>query len=166
MPAHIDETQLYDADPQTVFAMLQDESFIVHKSEQSGSLEVTADVVDEGDSVRINNRRVMPAKVPGFVKRFLGDTITLDETQHWGAPDEQGHRSAEFSVDFDGQPLAFSGTIDLTGHGEGTAVRTRGALKCSVPLIGGKIENFAAEWIGKYLNKEQRVGQQGLAERF
>lgn len=164
MPAHIDETQHYDADPQTVFAMLRDEAFIIHKCQQSASLDVTADVVDEGDTVRIHNRRVLPAKVPGFVKRFLGSTITLDETQHWGAPDEQGHRSAEFSVDLDGQPLAFSGTIDLTGHGQGTAVRTRGALKCSVPLIGGKVENFAAEWIGKYLKKEERVGQQWLTD--
>jgi hypothetical protein len=30
--------------------------------------------------------------------------------------------------------------------------------------VGGKVENFAAEWIGKYLNKEERVGQQWLAD--
>ncbi len=164
MPAHIDETQHYDADPTTVFAMLRNEEFIVYKCQQSASLEATADVTDEGDTVLIHNRRVLPAKVPGFVKRFLGDTITLDETQHWSAPDEHAERTAEFSVNFDGQPLAFGGTIDITPHGTGTAVRTKGVLKCSVPFIGGKVENFAAEWIGKYLNKEQRVGQQWLAE--
>lgn len=164
MPAHIDEVQRYDADPQTVFAMLSDETFIIYKCQQSASLDVVAEVEDEGDTLRIHNRRVLPAKVPGFVKRFLGDTIPLDETQHWGPADDRGHRSAEFTVDFDGQPLTFAGTIDLTGDGAGTAVRTRGALKCSVPLIGGKVENFAAEWIGKYLNKEQRVGQQWLAD--
>ena len=164
MPAHIDETQHYDADPQTVFAMLSDQDFIVYKCEQSASLEATAEVTDEGDTLQIHNRRVLPAKVPGFLKRFLGDTIPLDETQHWGPANDEGARSAEFSVDFDGQPLAFSGTIDLTPHGEGTAVRTKGALKCSVPLVGGKVENFAAEWIGKYLNKEEKVGQQWLAD--
>jgi hypothetical protein len=164
MPSHIDEVQRYDADPQTVFAMLSDQAFIVYKSEQSASLDVVAEVEDEGDTVRIHNRRVLPAKVPGFVKRFLGDTIPLDEVQHWGPASESGSRSAEFTVDFDGQPLTFSGTIDLTPDGAGTAVRTKGALKCSVPFIGGKVENFAAEWIGKYLNKEERVGQQWLAD--
>jgi hypothetical protein len=164
MPTHIDEVQRYDADPATVFAMLSDEQFIVYKCEQSASLDVVAEVADEGDSVRIHNRRVLPAKVPGFVKRFLGDTIPLDEVQHWGGPNETGSRTAEFTVDFDGQPLAFSGTIDLTPDGSGTAVRTKGALKCSVPLVGGKVENFAAEWIGKYLKKEERVGQQWLAD--
>lgn len=164
MPSHIDEVQRYDADPTTVFAMLCDEQFIVYKCEQSASLEATAEVTDEGDSLRIHNRRVLPAKVPGFVKRFLGDTIPLDETQHWGPASESGSRSAEFTVNFDGQPLTFAGTIDLTPDGHGTAVRTKGALKCSVPLIGGKVENFAAQWIGKYLNKEQRVGQQWLTD--
>lgn len=164
MPSHIDEVQRYDADPATVFAMLCDEQFIVYKCEQSASLEATAEVTDEGDSLRIHNRRVLPAKVPGFVKRFLGDTIPLDETQHWGPASESGSRSAEFTVNFDGQPLTFAGTIDLTPDGHGTAVRTKGALKCSVPLIGGKVENFAAQWIGKYLNKEQRVGQQWLTD--
>lgn len=165
MPAHIDEVQRYDTDPVTVFAMLQDQAFILHKCQQSGSLDVVAEVRDEGDGVRIHNRRVLPAKVPGFVKRFLGDTFPLDEVQHWTQADDTGSRTAQFAVDFDGQPLKFNGTIDLKPDGDGTAVRTRGELKCSVPLIGGKIENFAAEWIGKYLDKEQRVGAQWLADQ-
>ncbi len=165
MPAQIDEVQTYAADTATVFAMLCDEEFIRYKSTQSGSLEVDASVTDEGDSIRIHNRRVMPAKVPGFVKRFLGDTIPLDETQTWGPADEDGTRMAQFTVDFDGQPLSFGGTITLRPHsGGGTAVETSGPIKCSVPFVGGKIEKFAAEWIGKYLNKEQRVGAQWLTD--
>lgn len=164
MPAQIDEIQRYDADPTTVFAMLSDEKFIVYKCEQSASLDVVAEVRPEGDSVRIHNRRVLPAKVPGFVKKFLGDTIPLDETQHWTSADDTGSRTATFDVDFDGQPLTFSGTITLSPDGDGTAVRTRGAIKCSVPFIGGKVEGFASEWIGKYLKKEEKVGQQWLAD--
>ncbi|MCU0295986.1 MAG: DUF2505 domain-containing protein [Candidatus Nanopelagicales bacterium] len=165
MPAQIDEVQTYDADPATVFAMLCDEEFIRYKSTQSGSLEVDATVTEEEDGIRIHNRRVMPAKVPGFVKRFLGDTIPLDETQHWGEADEDGARTAQFTVDFDGQPLSFGGTITLRPHGAGgTAVETSGPIKCSVPFVGGRIEKFAAEWIGKYLNKEQRVGAQWLID--
>jgi Protein of unknown function (DUF2505) len=164
MPAQIDEVQYYHADPETVFAMLADEEFIVHKSTQSGSLDVSAGVVADGDGVRIHNRRVMPAKVPGFVKRFLGDTIPLDETQIWTAADEDGSREAQFTVDFDGQPISFSGTISLRPQDGGTAVETKGPIKCSVPLVGGRIEKFASEWISKYLNKEQRVGAQWLED--
>ena len=164
MPAQIDEIQRYDADPTTVFDMLSDEQFIVYKCEQSASLDVTAEVAPDGDKLRIHNRRVLPAKVPSFVKKFLGDTIPLDETQYWTDADDSGARTATFDVDFDGQPLKFSGTITLSADGEGTAVRTRGAIKCTVPLIGGKVENFASEWIGKYLKKEEKVGQQWLAD--
>jgi hypothetical protein len=165
MAARIDEVQCYDADPETVFAMLSDESFIVHKTKQSGALDVHASVEQEGEGTRIHNRRVMPAKVPGFVKRFLGDTIPMDETQHWGAADDRGSREADFAVEFDGQPIGFSGTISLRPDGVQTAVETKGVIKCTVPLIGGRIEKFAAEWISKYLNKEQRVGAQWLVER-
>ena len=34
----------------------------------------------------------------------------------------------------------------------------------SAAFIGGKVESFAAEWIGKYLAKEQKVGAQWLAD--
>lgn len=164
MAAEIDEVQTYDADPQTVFAMLSDEQYIVYKCEQSASLDVTAEVSEDGDQVRIHNRRVLPAKVPGFVKKFLGDTIPLDETQVWGPPAADGSRTGTFTVDFDGQPLKFSGTIELRPEGDGTAVETRGQLKCTVRIVGGKIEGFAKDWIGKYLNKEERVGNQWLSD--
>jgi hypothetical protein len=164
MPARIDEVQFYDADPETVFAMLADEEFIIHKSTQSGSLDVSASVEVNGDHTRIRNSRVMPAKVPGFVKRFLGDTIPMDETQQWGPPEEDGTRKGDFSVDFDGQPIGFSGTLSLRPEDGGTAVETVGEIKCSVPFLGGRIEKFAAEWISKYLNKEQRVGAQWLVD--
>ena len=164
MPAQIDEVQYYDADPVTVFAMLADEQFIVHKSTQSGSLKVEAAVEEDGDGVRIVNNRVMPAKVPGFVKRFLGDNIPLNETQTWTPAAEDGSREADFAVDFNGQPISFSGTISLRPENGGTAVETKGPIKCTVPLVGGRIEKFAAEWISRYLNKEQRVAAQWLAD--
>ena len=164
MPARIDEVQLYDADPETVFAMLADEEFIVHKSTQSGSLDVSASVEVAGDRTRIRNSRVMPAKVPGFVKRFLGDTIPMDETQNGARRMKSGAREGDFSADFDGQPIGFSGTVSLRPVDGGTAVETVGDIKCSVPFLGGRIEKFAAEWISKYLNKEQRVGAQWLAD--
>ncbi|MEZ5157239.1 MAG: DUF2505 domain-containing protein [Candidatus Nanopelagicales bacterium] len=164
MPALIDEVQRYDADPATVFDMLADEEFIIHKCNQSGSLEVSAGVWANGEQVIIHNRRVLPAKLPGFVKRFVGETLPLDETQTWGPVAEDGSRKAEFVVDFDGQPIAFSGTITLLPRGDQTEVETKGAIKCSVPLVGGKIERVAAEWIAKYLNKEQRVGEEWLLD--
>lgn len=164
MAAQIDEVQTYPADPATVFAMLADEAYIVYKCEQSASLDVTAEVSQNDGEVRIHNRRVLPAKVPGFVKKFLGDTIPMDETQIWGPAAADGSRTGTFTVDFDGQPLAFSGTLELRPDGDGAAVETKGDLKCSVPFLGGKVEGFAKEWIGKYLNKEQRVGNQWLAD--
>ena len=163
MTTRVDEVQHYDAAPEDVFAMLSDDEFIVHKSLRSGSLEVDATVEEDPETVTIHNRRVMPAKVPGFVKRFLGDTIPMAEKQEWGPEHTDGSRHGQFWVEFDGQPLHFAGTVALRPEGDGTAVQTVGDIKCTVPFVGGRIEKFAAEWIGKYLNKEQRVGADWLA---
>jgi hypothetical protein len=165
MTARIDEVQHYEAAPEEVFAMLSDDEFIVHKSMRSGSLDVEALVEEDQDIVTIVNHRVMPAKVPGFVKRFLGDTIPMAERQEWGPVHADGSRHGQFWVEFGGQPLHFAGTVALRPDGAGAAVQTKGDIKCTVPFLGGRIEKFAAEWIGKYLNKEQRVGAQWLADQ-
>ena len=52
--------------------------------------------------------------------------------------------------------------MELKPNGEETTVETKGMIKCSVPFVGGKIENLALEWIQKYINKEQRVGNAWL----
>lgn len=163
MTTRVDEFQHYEAPPEDVFAMLSDDAFIVHKSLRSGSLEVEALVEEDPEGVTIGNRRVMPAKVPGFVKRFLGDTIPMAEKQEWGPVHADGSRHGQFWVEFDGQPLHFAGLIALRPDGGGTVVQTKGDIKCTVPFVGGRIEKFAAEWIGKYLAKEQKVGAEWLA---
>lgn len=165
MTTHVDEVQYYEAAPEDVFAMLSDDEFIVHKSLRSGSLEVDALVEADAEGVLIVNRRVMPAKVPGFIKRFLGDTIPMAERQEWSHAHPDGSRHGQFWVEFDGQPIHFGGIVALRPQGERTSVQTKGDIKCSVPFVGGRIEKFAADWIGKYLNKEQRVGAQWLADQ-
>lgn len=154
----IDWVQQYQADADEVFAMLCDPEFVEHKCLASGSIEASADVFEEDTLITIVSRRVLPAKLPGFAKKFVGETVTLVETQRWTSDQDAGLRTATFVVDFGNNPIGFSGDVNLDPHPQGTTVQTVGSLKCTVPLVGGKIEGVAEEWIVKYLDKEQRVG--------
>ena len=162
MTTKIDQAQHYTASPDEVFAMLSDPEFVERKCLASGSIEASADVTSEDATTTIVSRRVLPAKLPSFAKKFVGETLTLVETQRWGDADADGSRRGTFVVDFGNNPISFTGEVLLTPEGEGSKVETRGDLKCTVPFVGGKIEGVATEWITKYLDKEQRVGTEWL----
>lgn len=161
MSTKIDQVQHYTAPPAEVFAMLSDPAFVEAKCLASGSIEASAETSQEDATTTIVSRRVLPAKLPGFAKRFVGETVTLVETQKWSDPVD-GTRTGSFVVDFGNNPISFSGDVTLSPDGPGTRVEYIGQIKCTVPLVGGKIEGVALEWITKYLDKEQRVGTDWL----
>ena len=162
----IDQVQRYEASPAEVFTMLADEDFVEKKCLASGSIEASGQILDDGDGkVSIIGRRVLPAQLPGFAKKFVGDTIVLTETQNWDAAKADGDRRATFVVDFGNNPISFKGTIALLPDGDDSTVETKGEIKCTVPFVGGKIEQIALSWIDKYLNKEQSVGNDWLADK-
>lgn len=107
---------------------------------------------------------MLPAKLPSFAKKFVGETLVLTETQNWESPEDDQGRDASFVVDFDNNPISFKGTIELRPDGDTTTVRTIGDIKCKVAFVGGKIEGVAVGWIEKYLDKEQKVGNEWLAK--
>ncbi|MFN8125801.1 MAG: DUF2505 domain-containing protein [Candidatus Nanopelagicales bacterium] len=161
MATRVDEVQHYTVGPDEVFAMLSDPAFIEKKCLASGSIEASAEVTTEDAGTTIVSRRVLPAKLPGFAKKFVGETLTLIETQKWSDPDA-GARTATFVVDFGNNPISFGGDATLRPDGDGTRVEYIGDIRCSVPFVGGKIENVALDWITRYLDKEQRVGTSWL----
>ena len=164
MATAIDEIQHYDASPDEVFEMLSDPSYIEKKCLASGSTEASAQVIDDpGGKISIVARRVLPAELPSFAKKFVGETIVLTETQNWRPASADGSRAAGFVVDFDNNPISFNGAVELKPSGGGTTVETKGAIKCSVVFVGGKIERVAQDWIVRYLTKEQEVGNEWLA---
>jgi hypothetical protein len=161
----IDQVQHYAATPTEVFAMLSNPKFVESKCLASGSIEASAQVNDDDADGKISivGRRVLPANLPSFAKSFVGETIVLTETQNWDQPADDQSRTASFVVDFGKNPISFSGEIELKPAGAETTVETIGKIKCSVPFVGGKIEKVALGWIERYLDKEQKVGNEWLS---
>lgn len=162
MATTVQYTQHFSAPPETVWQMLTNPEYISLKGMRSGSLEVLPEVALDPAQTVIISRRKLPAKMPGFMKRFVGEVLILNETQTWGDPGSDGSRDGSFVIDFGGQPMGFHGTLLLRPNGDGTAVTTDGLLKASVPVVGRKAEAVAKDWCERYLRKEEQVGAEWL----
>ena len=132
--------QEFPADPVAVMAMLRDPSYVQEKGERTGSYDISVDVTQAADGgVTISCTRSMPAEVPSYAAPFVGDTITITETQTWAAPASDGSTRADVTVEFN-SPLAYSGTITLSPGAAGSVALNEGSFRASVPFIGGKVE--------------------------
>lgn len=162
MATTLEYDQQLPAGASRVLALLQDPEFVRAKAERTGAFDISVDVTRHPDGrVTITSTRSMPAEVPSYATAFVGEHLTVTETQEWSAPDASGDCTAQVTVDFHA-PLSYVGTIDLTGSDDSTTLRNRGEFKASVPFVGGKVERVAAEMTQKYLAKETAVATERL----
>ena len=95
-------------------------------------------------SLRIVSSRVVTVDLPGFAKKALKPTNTIVQTDEWRR-DADGSWSGTFTGDVKGSPVNISGTMTLTPGGTGTEHTVTIDVEVKIPLIGGKI----ADWAGK-----------------
>ncbi|PSK97892.1 uncharacterized protein DUF2505 [Haloactinopolyspora alba] len=155
----------YDADPATVFEMLTDETFIARKTTAAKALRHDVTITRQGERVTIELTRVMPPDVPDFVRRFVGDTIEIQQTDVWEAARPDGTRSGTITLDMVGTPVSCSGTMSLQRSDGGTVMTIDGTVKASVPLVAGKVERAVHEGLAEAARIEESVGRAWLAEQ-
>jgi uncharacterized protein YndB with AHSA1/START domain len=157
----------YAAEPKVVFAMITDEAFLARKSVATGALShdvSSTPTSDGGVTVRVD--RVLPAVVPDFVRKFVGETLRVVQVDTWGPEQPDGSRAGTFDVEISGAPGTMRGTLALQSDGRaGTVQRFDGDVRISVPFVGGKIEKSATEAVLAAVAKEGEVGRSWLAER-
>jgi len=155
----------YDVAPERVFAAFCDEAFV--KAKYAALRYPEFDVVECSSSesgARIKTRRLVPANVPSFAKKLFGETTEMVQTDEWGAADASGTRSGSWVIEVPGKPMSVKGTIVLSPEGPGSVVVIDGEVKASVPLIGGKLEGFAADEAQKTLTDEYEFTKGWLAQ--
>jgi hypothetical protein len=144
--------QMYlDGDYQAAkYRALQDRSTVIQELEESG------------DGWRLTVEREVDANLPDFAKKVLGDTNRLIQREVW-------HKSGEdyvcdVVIDSPGKPVAIKGTMRMERTGPDTSNwHVDFAIKASVPLVGGKIEQLVADEAQDNLAKEYAFNQQWLA---
>ena len=152
--ARIDEVVALVLDPEFRAAVCDATMAIAH--------EVDVQRGDDGSAV-VTVNRTLPAEVPDFIRRFVGETIELAQAETWEPADGSVTRRADLSLQVVGQPAAMTGSIVLRETSDGVHEVVRGELKVSLPFIGGKIEAEIAKGIVAAARKEQETGRTWLS---
>lgn len=148
-----------------VYALSTDPKFRGAVCEATRALDYDVDVDEHADgTATVTVRRTMPAEVPDFVKRFVGETLDVVQTEEWGAPDNVGERTANLMVQVTGQPVKMTGTVTIGAVGQGARTSIRGDLRVSMPFVGKKIEPEIANGILAAAAKEQQTADEWLGE--
>jgi hypothetical protein len=155
------ETLDYAADPDTVFAMLCDKTWREEVCRRTYATEHSVSVEQRGDEVVVSTSRVLPA--PDAAKKFVGATLTIEQTETWGAAGPDGSRRADLVIAIKGQPAGLNGSITLMPGGTGSLQTFAGDVKVRIPFIGAKFEPTIADALRAGLKREGEAGREYLA---
>jgi hypothetical protein len=140
----IGTTQHYGASVEAVLAHLTDPEVLAAKYASMGHehLEVVEHAVAPDGAVRLRTRRQVPVDVPAFARKFLSPKSTVEQLDDWEAPSADGSRRGRWTVTSKGVPVEMGGTMTLRPAGDGCDEEVRGTVRCTVPLVGGKLASF------------------------
>lgn len=148
-----------------LFEMICTKEYQERKCVDAGALSYRVTVQRDGDTAVITARRTLPSTgFPGLLRKFVPSGVTSTETVHWGPAEADGARCAELAVEFHGSPASLHGTIRIIPDGPAaTVVLVDAEFKAHVPLVGGKVEAFAAPIILGVIDAEERTGRTWVA---
>jgi uncharacterized protein YndB with AHSA1/START domain len=156
----------YDAAPSAVYAMLTDEVFLTRWVSSGAALSYSVTVTPTpAGGAHTRTQQSLPARVPDFMRKLVGESIDLDQTIDWGPQGADGSRVGQIAIDVAKAPVAMRGTMSLVPDGSGTQQVVDVQIKASVPLIGRKIEEAAAPAVTMALDSQERLGREWLASR-
>lgn len=138
-------THRFDADVETVYALMADPDFMARKYADAGAADIQIDSDQREAGPTIVSRRKVTVDLPGFAKKVMTPTNTLIQHDEWAAADDAGRRVCHYKVEVQGLPSRIEGTVTLSPDGNGTRQDVVAEVKVSIPLLGGKLEKFAAD---------------------
>ena len=147
-------THRFDADVETLFALMSDPDFCMRKYADAGATDIQIDSDQRDDGPTLVSRRKLTVDLPGFAKKVMQPTNTVVQTDEWSPADEKGRRVCRYKVEVQGVPSRIDGTVTLTPDGDGARQDVEAEVKVSIPLLGGKLEKFAVDNGLKALEQE------------
>lgn len=163
MSKKISRVDKYQASADAILAMLQDREYVDAKYRTLGDISTnvaTFETTDDGLTLKVE--RVVPAELPDFAKKILGDTNRITQSETW-SPAGDGS-VCKLGIEFPGKPLHITGILEVKPTGESTADWVVNMdVKSSVPLVGGKLEGVVVKETLASLDKEYVFNQEWLA---
>jgi hypothetical protein len=157
----IERSMRNDISARAVYEMSSSKQFQEQKCRDAGALSYDVSVTQGAGGAVIKTKRKLPTVgFPGLLRKFVPSGVTSTETIVWGPEAADGGRTADLSVDFHGAPASMKGTIRVVPDGPDAAtVVVDAEFKAHVPLVGGKVEGFAAPIILSVIDAEEATGK-------
>jgi hypothetical protein len=147
----------FDLGPDEVFAAQADPHYVIWKHEHMAAFDVSAAMREEGDHVVVSSSRRLPAEIPAMAKRFVGESILIEEVHDWAPPTANGVRHGRVTASFGHAPMSVDGTLLLRPAGSGSDMEVVIHSRAHVPLVGGKLENMVGDQFMRALRVEERI---------
>jgi hypothetical protein len=96
-------------------------------------------------------------RIPGFAQKLVGHEIRFVQQETWTSP-----AGADIHVTIPGKPGDMTGTTTLTQSGDDVVQQISLAVKVSIPLVGGKVEELIAGFVTQAFDAENKVGVKWL----
>jgi hypothetical protein len=151
----------YDATPEEVFAIVTDPAFREQACEKTKALSYDVKVsASGGDTVVRVSRKMEATDIPDMARKFVGETLTVVQTETWHAAAADGSRTADVVGEISNTPVTLKGTARIAANGAQTVQAIDLDVKVAVPLIGKKLEPFVVDAIRSGLQKEHDLGHE------
>jgi hypothetical protein len=154
----------YPADLATAYALVTDGELAAERYTAGGheGVELLGQGED-GDVLWWKTRGNVTVDLPGFAKKVLQPTNTIEQEHRWGAPAD-GLAEGSFTVETKGAPVQTHGTMRLESLPDGGTRHTiQATLKVKVPLIGGKVEAWGKDDFQQQLDHELAFNRERLS---
>ena len=154
----------FDLPPEQVFAAQIDPHYVVWKHEHMAAFDVSASAKEVGDHVLVSSSRRLPAEIPSMAKRFVGETILVEEVHDWAPAGGDGVRHGRVTASFGHAPMSVDGTLLLRPDGAGSALEVVIHSRANVPLVAGKLESVVGDQFMRALRVEERIAPRWFEE--
>ena len=148
----------------SVAAVLVNEDFQRHVSQLVGgnleSFNVEGDVAGAFSTTSV--RTLPTTRLPEIARKVVGEHLKVTQVESWDAPAADGSRQSNITLKIAGAPVDVTAVQRLVAEAGGTRVELEGAVKSSVPLLGGKIADAAEPMVAKALNLQAQQAQAWL----
>lgn len=157
------DTHFFDAPIEQVWEMVTNPAAHVAKFESMGHRDVAIveHTASESDMTLVLSR-VVTTELPGFMRKVMKPTNTVISTDYWQRRDD-GTCGGHFSVETHGAPIKATGTTELRATSDGTSYEVTVELEVKVPIIGGKISNWARGDVERQIRMEFDAAEAWLA---
>jgi hypothetical protein len=148
----------------SVAAVLVNEDFQRHISQLVGgnleSFNVDGDIAGAFNTTSV--RTLPTTRLPEIARKFVGEHLKVTQVENWEAPAADGSRQSNITLKIAGAPVDVTAVQRLVADAGGTRVELEGAVKSSVPFLGGKIAEAAEPMVAKALNLQAAQAQAWL----